>query len=118
MLAFPRFMAKQVIRAYRDFIETAPDDVGGAVALITAPDMDPIPPPVRGMLVMGIVVCYAGNPEDGPAAIKPLLDLNPVMNMCEPMPYVAVQDLLTAANPPGHAPLLEGRHVPGAARTN
>lgn len=101
LLAFPRFMAKQVIRGYRDFIETAPDDIGGAVALITAPDMDPIPPPVRGMLVMGIVVCYTGNPEDGPAAIKPLLDLNPVMNMCEPMPYVAVQDLLTAANPPG-----------------
>ena len=101
LLAFPRFMAKQVIRGYRDFIETAPDDIGGAVALITAPDMDPIPPPVRGMLVMGIVVLYAGKPEDGPAAIKPLLDLNPVMNMCEPMPYTAVQDLLTAANPPG-----------------
>jgi FAD/FMN-containing dehydrogenase len=101
-LAFPRFMAKQVIRAYRDFIETAPDDVGGAVALLTAPDMDPIPPPVRGMLVMGIVVCYTGNPEDGPAAIKPLLDLNPVMNMCQPMPYTAVQDMLTATNPPGH----------------
>ncbi|MEK7247223.1 MAG: FAD-dependent oxidoreductase, partial [Chloroflexota bacterium] len=100
-LAFPRFMAKQVIRAYRDFIETAPDDVGGAVALVTAPDMDPIPPPVRGMLVMGIVVCYTGKPEDGPAAIKPLLDLNPVMNMCGPMPYTAVQDMLTAANPPG-----------------
>jgi FAD/FMN-containing dehydrogenase len=100
-LGFPRFMAKQVIRAYRDFIETAPDDVGGAVALITAPDMDPIPPPVRGMLVMGIIVCYTGNPEDGPAAIKPLLDLNPVMNMCGSMPYTAVQDMLTAGNPPG-----------------
>ena len=100
-LGFPRFMAKQVIRAYRDFIETAPDEVGGAVALITAPDMDPIPPPVRGMLVLGIVVCYTGNPDDGPAAIKPLLDLNPVLNMTGPMPYVAVQDMLTAANPPG-----------------
>lgn len=100
-LGFPRFMAKQVIRAYRDFIETAPDDVGGAVALITAPDMDPIPPPVRGMLVLGVVVCYTGDPEKGPEAIKPLLDLNPVLNMTGPMPYVAVQDMLTAGNPPG-----------------
>jgi FAD/FMN-containing dehydrogenase len=100
-LGFPRFMAKQVIRAYRDFIETAPDDVGGAVALITAPNEDPIPEPVRGMLVLGIVVCYTGNPDDGPAAIKPLLDLNPVLNMTGPMPYVAVQDMLTAANQPG-----------------
>jgi FAD/FMN-containing dehydrogenase len=100
-LAFPRFMAKQVIRAYRDFIETAPDDIGGAVALVSAPRMDPIPPPVQGMPVLGIVICYTGRPEDGPAAIKPLLDLNPVMNLTQEMPYVAVQDMLTAANPPG-----------------
>ncbi len=100
-LAFPRFTAKQVIRAYRDFIENAPDDVGGAVALLSAPRMDPIPPPVQGMPVLGIVICYTGKPEDGPAAIKPLLDLNPVMNMTQPMPYIAVQDMLTAANPPG-----------------
>jgi FAD/FMN-containing dehydrogenase len=100
-LAFPRFMAKQVIRAYRDFIENAPDDIGGAVALLSAPRMDPIPPPVQGMPVLGIVICYTGKPEDGPAAIKPLLDLNPVMNMTQPMPYAAVQDMLTAANPPG-----------------
>src|SRR6185295_14010884 len=97
MLAFPRFMAKQVIRSYRDFIETAPDDIGGAVALVSAPRMDPIPPPVQGMPVLGIVICYTGKPEDGPAAINPLLDLNPVMNMTQEMPYVAVQDLLTAA---------------------
>ncbi len=100
-LAFPRFMAKQVIRGYRDFIETAPDEVGGAVALVCAPRMDPIPPPVQGMPVVGIVICYIGKPEDGPAAIKPLLDLNPVMNMTQEMPYVAVQDMLTASNPAG-----------------
>jgi FAD/FMN-containing dehydrogenase len=101
LLAFPRFMAKQVIRAYRDFIQDAPDDIGGAVALVCAPRMDPIPPPVQGMPVLGIIICYTGKPEDGPAAIKPLLDLNPVMNMVQEMPYVGVQDLLTAGNPPG-----------------
>jgi FAD/FMN-containing dehydrogenase len=101
-LVFPRFMAPQVIRGYRDFIETAPDDVGGAIALLCAPRMDPVPPPVQGMPVVGIIVCYTGKPEDGPAAIKPLLDLNPVMNMCQEMPYLAVQDMLTASNPHGH----------------
>jgi FAD/FMN-containing dehydrogenase len=100
-LAFPRFMAPQVIKAYRDFIQTAPDDIGGAVALVSAPRMDPVPPPVQGMPVVGIIVCYTGNPADGPAAIKPLLDLNPVMNMCQEMPYLAVQDMLTAGNPHG-----------------
>jgi len=99
MLGFPRDPA--VLCAYRDFMEGAPDDVGGAAALITAPAEPFVPEPVQGQPVMGIVVCYTGKPEDGPQAIKPLLDLNPVLRMVEPMPYVAVQGLLEAANPPG-----------------
>ena len=99
MLGFPRDPA--ILCAYRDFMEGAPDDVGGAAALITAPPEPFVPEPVRGQPVLGIVVCYTGKPEDGPQAIKPLLDLNPVLRMVAPMPYVAVQRLLEAANPPG-----------------
>jgi FAD/FMN-containing dehydrogenase len=91
-LAFPRIPA--ALKAYRDFMESAPDDVGGAAALITAPHEEFVPPPVRGMPVMGFVICYTGDPADGPEAIKPLLDLGPAINMCEPMPYVALQAML------------------------
>ncbi len=97
--AFPRIPA--VLKAYRDFMESAPDDVGGAAALITAPHEEFVPPPVRGMPVMGVVVCYTGKPEDGPAAYKPILDLNPAVNMAQPMPYTAVQQMLEASNPHG-----------------
>jgi len=99
MLGFPRDPA--ILRAYRDFMETAPDDVGGAAALITAPPAPFVPEAVRGMPVMGVVVCYTGKPEDGERAMKPILDLNPVLRMVGPMPYVAVQQLLVDANPPG-----------------
>ena len=97
--AFPRIPA--VLKAYRDFIESAPDDVGGAVALVTAPHEEFVPPPVRGMPVMGVVVCYTGDPADGPAAYKPILDLNPALNMAQPMPYVALQAMLEPSNPAG-----------------
>ena len=60
-----------------------------------------VPPPVRGMPVMGIVVCYTGKPEDGPAAYKPMLDLNPALNMAQPMPYVGVQSMLEPGQPSG-----------------
>ena len=99
MLGFPRDPA--ILRAYRDFMEGAPDDIGGAAALITAPPVPFVPAPVQGMPVLGVVVCYTGRPEDGERAMKPILDLNPVLRMVEPMPYVAVQQLLVAANPPG-----------------
>jgi len=99
LLGFPR--VPQVLKAYRDFMETAPDDVGGAAALITAPSEEIIPPPVRGLPVMAVVVCYTGDPEKGAEAIRPLLDLGPVLNMVQPMPYTAVQQLLDMGNPPG-----------------
>jgi FAD/FMN-containing dehydrogenase len=101
MLVFPRFRAAEVIKGYRDFLETAEDDVGGAVALVCAPPLDFVPEPMHGMPVVGVVVCYTGNPEDGPNAIKPILDLQPVMNITQPMPYVEVQKLIEEGNQPG-----------------
>jgi FAD/FMN-containing dehydrogenase len=101
MLVFPRFRAAEVIKAYRDFMENADDDIGGAAALVCAPPLDFVPEAMHGMPIVGIIVCYTGKPEDGPAAIKPLLDLQPVMNITQPMPYLEVQKLIEEANPAG-----------------
>jgi len=101
MIVFPRFRAAEVIRAYRDFLENADDDIGGGVGLVCAPPEDFVPEPMHGMPVVGVIVCYTGKPEDGPAAFKPILDLQPVMNMTQPMPYVEVQKLIEAGNQPG-----------------
>jgi FAD/FMN-containing dehydrogenase len=90
-----------ILCAYRDFMETAPDDFGGAAALICAPPEPFVPEPVQGQPVLGVIVCYTGSVDDGEKAIKPLLDLNPMVNAVEPMPYVALQAILEASNPPG-----------------
>jgi FAD/FMN-containing dehydrogenase len=101
MLVFPRFRAAEVIKVYRDFLETADDDIGGGVALVCAPPEDFVPEPMHGMPVVGVLVCYTGKPEDGPDAIKPILDLQPVMNITQPMPYLEIQKLIEAGNQPG-----------------
>jgi hypothetical protein len=101
MLVFPRFRAGEVIRAYRDFMETAEDDIGGAVGLLCAPPEEFVPEPMHGMPIVAVVICYTGKPDDGPAAMKPILDLGPVMNMTQPMPYLEVQKLIEAGNQPG-----------------
>ena len=101
MLVFPRFRAAEVIKAYRNFLETADDDVGGGVGLVCAPPEEFVPEPMHGMPVVGVIVLYTGKPEDGPSAFKPMLDLQPVMNMTQPMPYLEVQKLIEAGNPPG-----------------
>src|SRR3954454_5723969 len=101
MLVFPAQRGAEVLRAYRDFVATAPDEVGSGLAFITAPHEEFVPEPARGQPAVGIICCYAGAPEDGPAAYAPLLDLGPAMAMVQPMPYVAVQQLIDAGNTKG-----------------
>jgi FAD/FMN-containing dehydrogenase len=98
-LALPRNPA--ALKAYRDFMETAPDDFCGAAGLVTAPHEEFVPEPVRGMPVMGFIICWTGDIEKGPEAIKPLVDLGVAVNMVEPMPYVALQAMLEPGQPSG-----------------
>ena len=65
MLMYPAAVAGELVRFYREFIATAPDEVGTGLAFITAPPEDFVPEPVRGQPVIGIVCCYAGPVEDG-----------------------------------------------------
>ncbi len=90
-----------VLRAYRDFMVDAPDDVGGAAAIITAPPAPFVPKEAQGRPCLGVVVCYTGNPADGPRALKPMLELGPVFAALSPMPYVALQGLLAESYPHG-----------------
>jgi FAD/FMN-containing dehydrogenase len=101
MLVFPPHRGVEILRAYRDFVAKAPDEVGSGLAFITAPPEDFVPEPARGKPAIGIICCYAGAPEDGPAAYAPLLELEPALAMVQPMPYVAVQQLIDGGNPKG-----------------
>ncbi|MDX6216205.1 MAG: hypothetical protein QOG99_1789 [Frankiales bacterium] len=101
MLVYPGFRGAEVLKAYRDFTASAPDEVGSGLAFITAPHEEFVPEPARGHPAIGIICCYTGDPADGPAAYQPLIDLGPAMAMVQPMPYVAVQQLIEPANPKG-----------------
>jgi FAD/FMN-containing dehydrogenase len=98
MLVFPPDRGVEVMRAYRDFVAKAPDEVGSGLAFITAPPEDFVPEPARNKPAIGIICCYAGDAQDGPAAFAPLLELGPAMAMVQPMPYVAVQQIINAGN--------------------
>ena len=95
MLMFPAALAGDLLRFYRDFMAAAPDEVGSALAFITAPPEEFVPEPVRGHPVIGIVACYVGPVEDGERAFAPLREFGPpAIDLVGPMPYVAVQQLL------------------------
>jgi FAD/FMN-containing dehydrogenase len=94
--------AGQVVRFWRDFMLDAPDEVGSGLAFITAPDLDVIPPAARGKPSIAIVVCYSGDIDHGSKVLQPLLEFGPpAANLVQPMPYLAVQQLLDLACPKG-----------------
>ncbi|MGH2994029.1 MAG: FAD-binding oxidoreductase [Solirubrobacterales bacterium] len=102
MLMYPAAMAAGVLANLRDVMADAPDEVGSGVALLTAPPEEFVPEPVRGEPVAGVIVCYAGPPEDGEEALRPLREFGPpAMDMVEPMPYIAIQRLIEDGYPAG-----------------
>ncbi len=102
LLMYPRAQAGEVIRNYRDFLADAHEEVGGGVALLTAPPGPFVSEEVRGAPIVAIVYCYVGPPEQGMEAAAPLCAFgSPALDMIQPMPYVAVQQMLDAGSPQG-----------------
>src|SRR4051812_25759359 len=56
MLMPPPVDPAGLARAFRDFMATAPDEVGGALAMITAPNEEFVPEPARGKPMLGLIL--------------------------------------------------------------
>jgi FAD/FMN-containing dehydrogenase len=103
MLIHPAFAAGEVGRGYRDYMATAPDEVGGAFAFLTAPPEPFVPEEARGKPICAIIATYAGDPADGERVLAPLREIGtPAVDLLGPMPYTAVQSLIEGGNQPGH----------------
>ncbi|GAA1754750.1 FAD-binding oxidoreductase [Streptomonospora arabica] len=89
----------EVVRAYRDFMEQAPDEVGGGVLYLTGPPEDFVPEHLVGELACGVLVTYAGEEREGREAVRPMLELGHEGEMIAQMPYAELQCMLD--DPPG-----------------
>ena len=102
MLVYPGAMGVEVLKFFRDFMANAPDEVCGGIAFICAPPEEFVPKEVQGQPVVAVIACYAGPVEEGERAFAPLREFGPpAMDLIQPMPYVAVQQLLDGGNPKG-----------------
>ncbi|MFB7512376.1 FAD-binding oxidoreductase [Streptomyces sp. NPDC056144] len=102
MLLHPRAVAGPLVRFYRDFLEQAPDEVTGAVALITAPPEEFVPEEGRGQPAVGVIVVYVGDAARGEEALRPLVEWgDPWVRRVGPMPYTALQRMLDDGSPVG-----------------
>jgi FAD/FMN-containing dehydrogenase len=94
LLIWPRPMAREVLRAYRDFTQGVPENASAYAGLGTSPDGVPI------VVVIGF---HHGPTEEAEALFAPLRRIGPpVADMLQAMPYTAAQKMLDVLNPPGN----------------
>jgi len=89
-----------VMRAYRDFIESAPDEVGGGLLYLTGSAEGFVPEHLVGKLALAVLVVYAGSEADARKVAAPMLALGHEGEMIAEMPYAELQCMLD--DPPGH----------------
>jgi hypothetical protein len=101
MLLFSIDGAVDLLKAYRGFMEGAPDEICGGAAVLCAPPEEFVPEAIRGKPVLAVIACYVGPVEAGERAFAPLREWGPALELLGPMPYAAVQGLIEPGNPPG-----------------
>jgi len=100
LLLWPPEAGPDVMRAYRDFMESAPDEIGGGLIYLTGPEESFVPAQLVGKLALAVLVVYAG-PEAGARELAaPLLALGHAGEMIAEMPYADFQCMLD--DPPGY----------------
>ncbi len=93
---------KTMMRWYRDFIETAPDEMSGFFAFLTVPPGPPFPEHLHGKKMCGIVWCYTGPPDGAEAAFAPIRKAYPpALDLVGPLPVPALQGMFDGLVPPG-----------------
>ena len=93
-LLYPRAMAVEVIRHFRDYIASAPDELTAYAALLHGPDGSP---------VAGVIACYCGDVAAGERILQPLRKFaSPIVDGIQAMPFPAMQSLLGPAFPDGN----------------
>jgi FAD/FMN-containing dehydrogenase len=95
--------APRVMRAYRDFLPTAPEDLGIFVGLKTVPSVDPFPKESWGTRACAIIGSYNGSAADGQRVLAPLFDNlpPPLFNWMAAMPFPAINALFDPFFPKG-----------------
>jgi hypothetical protein len=94
--------APRVLRFLRDFAPEAPDELGISMSMMLAPPVPFMPLDRIGTPVIGLVLAWSGNPDDGMAALAPLRAVGtPIADVVRPIPYLFLQSMLDAGAPHG-----------------
>jgi FAD/FMN-containing dehydrogenase len=91
LIVYGRDEAGRVLRHYRDFMASAPEELTAYAGLVCTPD---------GVPAVAVIACHCGDRADAERALRPLREFgSPLMDGIQEMPLPAMQRLLDEAFP-------------------
>jgi FAD/FMN-containing dehydrogenase len=95
LVAYPFSEARDVLRYYRDFTASLPDELTVFGGLLHAPDGS-------GTKLVAIVVCHCGSLVDGAKAVQPIKSFgSPAMDVIDTVSYCDMNTMLDGGFPRG-----------------
>jgi len=114
MLLYPASEATPLLRFYREYMATAPDELMALVAFLSAPPAPFVPEQMHGAPMVAIGFCHTGSLEEGQQAADRLRAFGPpTVDLIGPMPYTALQQLFDPSVPFGLQVYLKSDHLAG-----
>jgi len=94
--------AADMMRWYRDFITSAPEEINGFFAFLVVPPGPPFPEHLHNRKVCAIVWCYTGPMEEAEKTFAPIRSVaTPLLDLVGPLPHPALQGMFDPIYPPG-----------------
>ncbi len=94
--------AERILKEYARLAAAAPDELSTEALFALAPPAPFIPPDKQGTPVVGILVCYTGDLNEGERVVAPLRQLaTPIADLIAPMPYPDIFALTAVGEIPG-----------------
>jgi FAD/FMN-containing dehydrogenase len=101
-MLWPLEQAADVMKFWRDFILTAPEEINGWFAFITVPPAPPFPEQLHMQKMCAIVWCSTAPMERAEELLKPIRAFRaPAVDFAGPIPWPILQSLFDALYPAG-----------------
>jgi FAD/FMN-containing dehydrogenase len=103
VLVHPLDRAGELVPFFADFVARNPGTFGGALTFASAPPVPGVPEEAVGAPVVLVVAAwFDADLEAGERALRPLREFGPpLVDLVQPMPYLALQSMVDDGNQPG-----------------
>lgn len=102
--------AGDMLRFYRDFATSAPDEIACYAMFVNAPP--DFPPEHQDKPVLALIACYSGDANEGKRLLAPLGEHGvPIVATIGEIPYTVLQTTFDAGNPKGERYYWKSQHL-------